>query len=245
MNGRNRKIDFVGSVVDGVFVNNPILVQVLGTCPTLATTTSALNGVGMGLCAMAVLMLTNLLISLLRKIIPPHIRIASYVVIIAAAVTALELLMKAYLPSLASALGLFIPLIVVNCIILARAEAFASKNAPLPSLLDGFSMGLGYTLALLVIGSIREILGSGTWFGISVFGPAYKPAMLFIMPAGAFFTMAAVMAPLRFVKTKVEAKRAARSGEEECDEYDEYGTDDGYVENDGGSDAAGEKEVGQ
>ncbi len=209
MNTGKKKISIVGSVVDGVFVNNPILVQVLGTCPTLATTTSAKNGVGMGLCAMAVLMLTNLLISLLRKIIPSHIRIASYVVIIASAVTALELLMKAYLPSLAKALGLFIPLIVVNCIILARAEAFASKNAPLPSLLDGFSMGIGYTLALFVIGSIREILGAGSWFGMSVFGQAYKPAMLFIMPAGAFFTMAAVMALLRFAKTKAENRKKA------------------------------------
>lgn len=207
MNAEKKKISFVGSIVDGVFVNNPILVQVLGTCPTLATTTSARNGVGMGLCAMAVLMLTNFLISLLRKIIPSHIRIASYVVIIAAAVTALELLMKAYLPSLASALGLFIPLIVVNCIILARAEAFASKNAPLPSLLDGFSMGIGYTLALFVIGSIREILGAGTWFGMSVFGSAYKPAMLLIMPAGAFFTMAAVMALMKFAKAKFDNRK--------------------------------------
>ncbi len=207
MNAEKKKISFVGSIVDGVFVNNPILVQVLGTCPTLATTTSARNGVGMGICAMAVLMLTNFLISLLRKIIPSHIRIASYVVIIAAAVTALELLMKAYLPSLASALGLFIPLIVVNCIILARAEAFASKNAPLPSLLDGFSMGIGYTLALFVIGSIREILGAGTWFGMSVFGSAYKPAMLFIMPAGAFFTMAAVMALMKFAKAKFDNRK--------------------------------------
>ena len=226
MNVEKKKISFVGSVVDGVFVNNPILVQVLGTCPTLATTTSARNGVGMGFCAMAVLMLTNLLISLLRKIIPSHIRIASYVVIIAAAVTALELLMKAYLPSLASALGLFIPLIVVNCIILARAEAFASKNAPLPSLLDGFSMGIGYTLALFVIGSIREILGSGTWFGMSVFGSAYKPAMLFIMPAGAFFTMAGVMALLRFAKTKVENRKVKNAAETVAADTAEANTDE-------------------
>ena len=144
---------------DGIITNNPTFVQLLGTCPALATTTTASNALGMGLSVILVLMCSNLFISLLRKYIPNQIRIASYIVIISGFVSILELLIKAYLPSLSNSLGLFIPLIVVNCIILARAEAFASKNKVLPSVIDGLAMGMGFTFALVILGSIREIWG--------------------------------------------------------------------------------------
>ena len=204
---------------DGVVVNNPVFVQLLGTCPSLATTTSAANALGMGLSVIFVLVCSNFFISLLRKFIPNQIRIASYIVIISGFVSILELLIKAYLPSLSNSLGLFIPLIVVNCIILARAEAFASKNAVLPSIMDGFSMGLGFTFALVVLGSIREIIGAGTIFGVSVFGNWFEPAVLFIMPPGAFITLGFVIALVqklrdnrdRYVKRQaVEQKRLER-----------------------------------
>ena len=159
---------------DGVLDNNPVLVQLLGMCSTLATTTSVKNALGMGLATSAVLICSNIMISLLRRVIPKEVRIAAYVVIISGFVTAVELLMKAYLPELYDALGIFIPLIVVNCIILARAEAFASKNRVLPSALDGIATGIGYTFALLLISSIREILGSGTFCGHTVFGDGYS-----------------------------------------------------------------------
>ena len=179
---------------DGIITNNPTFVQLLGTCPALATTTSASNALGMGVSVILVLMCSNMFISLLRKFIPNQIRIASYIVIISGFVSALELLIKAYLPSLSNSLGLFIPLIVVNCIILARAEAFASKNKVLPSIVDGLAMGAGFTFALVVLGSIREIIGAGTIFGISVFGDWFEPAVLFILPPGAFITLGFVIA---------------------------------------------------
>ena len=204
---------------DGVVVNNPVFVQLLGTCPSLATTTSAANALGMGLSVIFVLVCSNFFISLLRKFIPNQIRIASYIVIISGFVSILELLIKAYLPSLSNSLGLFIPLIVVNCIILARAEAFASKNAVLPSIMDGFSMGLGFTFALVVLGSIREVIGAGTIFGVSVFGDWFEPAVLFIMPPGAFITLGFVIALVqklrdnrdKYVKRQaIEQKRLER-----------------------------------
>lgn len=179
---------------DGIITNNPTFVQLLGTCPALATTTSASNALGMGVSVILVLMCSNMFISLLRKFIPNQIRIASYIVIISGFVSALELLIKAFLPSLSNSLGLFIPLIVVNCIILARAEAFASKNKVLPSIVDGLAMGTGFTFALVILGSIREIIGAGTIFGISVFGDWFEPAVLFIMPPGAFITLGCVIA---------------------------------------------------
>ena len=179
---------------DGIITNNPTFVQLLGTCPALATTTSASNALGMGISVILVLMCSNMFISLLRKFIPNQIRIASYIVIISGFVSALDLLIKAYLPSLSNSLGLFIPLIVVNCIILARAEAFASKNKVLPSIIDGLAMGAGFTFALVVLGAIREIIGAGTIFGISVFGDWFEPAVLFILPPGAFITLGFVIA---------------------------------------------------
>lgn len=187
---------------EGLFDKNPAFVQLLGTCPTLAVTTSVSNGVGMGLCATAVLIMSNFLISLLRKFIPEQIRIASYIVIISGFVTALELIIKAFLPELDASLGLFIPLIVVNCIILARAEAYASKNTPWNSILDGVFMGLGFTFALALLGAVREILGSGTFFGFHVFGMHYRPMLMFVAPAGAFLTLGCLIAAVNFIKEK-------------------------------------------
>ncbi|MBE6643337.1 MAG: electron transport complex subunit E [Clostridia bacterium] len=202
---------FLAQFKDGIITNNPVFVQLLGTCPSLATTTNATNALGMGLSVVLVLMCSNFFISLLRKYIPSQIRIASYIVIISGFVSALELLIKAYLPSLSNSLGLFIPLIVVNCIILARAEAFASKNKVLPSVIDGLSMGLGFTFALVILGSIREIIGAGTVFGIQVFGSWYEPAVLFIMPPGAFITLGIVIALVQ----KLQARRKKYVEEQE------------------------------
>ncbi len=192
---KNLKVFF-----DGLIEQNPVLVQLLGMCATLAVTTSVVNGIGMGLSTTAVLVMSNLLISVLRKIIPQKIRIAAYVVVIAGFVTIIEMLLKAYLPSISNALGIFIPLIVVNCIILARAEAFASKNGVIPSVLDGIGMGLGFTLALVLISSIREILGNGTFFGISLFGANYQPVVMAILPPGAFIILGILIAVVNLIK---------------------------------------------
>ena len=199
--------DFLLGMKNGIIDQNPTFVQVLGLCPTLATTTSVINAVGMGLATTAVLMFSNLFISLLRKIIPKQVRIAAYIVIISAFVTAVEMLMKAYFPELYESLGVFIALIVVNCIILARAEAFASKNKPLPSLVDGISIGLGFTLALSLLGAVREILGAGSLFGISLFGENFMPAQLFIMPAGAFLTLGFLIASVNGFKMKAAERK--------------------------------------
>ena len=216
MSGKNKILD---QFKDGIITNNPTFVQLLGTCPALATTTSASNALGMGLSVILVLVCSNFFISLLRKYIPNQIRIASYIVIISGFVSILELLIKAYLPSLSNSLGLFIPLIVVNCIILAWAEAFASKNKVLPSIIDGLAMGAGFTFALVILGAIREIIGAGTIFGVSVFGDWCEPAVLFIMPPGAFITLGFVIALVQklrhrrdeYVKRQaVEQKRLER-----------------------------------
>ena len=185
---------YVKQIKDSIVDQNPTLVQFLGMCPTLATTTSVSNAIGMGLAATAVLICSNVFISLHRKFIPKEIRIASYIVIISGFVTAVELLMKAFFTPLYDALGLYIPLIVVNCIILARAEAYASKNPVLPSAVDGLAMGLGFTAALILIASVREILGAGTWLGLRVTPAAFQPALIFILPAGAFLTLGLVSA---------------------------------------------------
>ena len=190
--------DLPGLAKEGFFTNNPILIQVLGTCPTLATTTSAVNGVGMGLSTAVVLAVSNLLISLLRKFIPKQIRIASYVVVIAGFVTILEMVFKAYIPALDKSLGLFIPLIVVNCIILARAESFASKNDPVSSVLDGVFMGLGFAFALFLLGGIREIIGAGTFFGAQVFPGEFALRMI-VSPPGAFISLAVLIAAFKTI----------------------------------------------
>ena len=185
---------------DGLINQNPVLVQLLGMCATLAVTTSVVNGIGMGISTTAVLVMSNILISLLRKIIPQKIRIAAYVVVIAGFVTIIEMLLKAYLPSISNALGIFIPLIVVNCIILARAEAFASKNGVISSAIDGIGMGLGFTLALVLISSIREILGNGTFLGFSLFGESYQPVVMAILPPGAFIILGILIAIVNIIK---------------------------------------------
>lgn len=187
----------------GLIKENPVLVLTLGMCASLATTTSVINGIGMGLSTTVVLVCSNIVISALRKLIPGKVRIASYIVVIAAFVTIVDMLLKAFLPSLSEALGVFIPLIVVNCIILARAEAFASKNGIGASALDGLGMGLGFTLALVVIATIREIIGAGTWCGIPVTTAGYQPATAFILPTGAFLTFAFVLA----VKNLIELRK--------------------------------------
>lgn len=186
----------------GILIDNPTFMQVLGMCPTLAVTTSAKNAIGMGLTTTAVLICSNTVISVLRKIIPDKVRIPAFVVIIASFVTMMDLLLQAYLPDLHSQLGLFIPLIVVNCLILARAEAYASKNTVLPSLFDGLGMGLGFTVGLGVIGIVREILGAGTLFGLSVMPSSYDPAIIMILAPGAFFTLGILMALLNAWKAK-------------------------------------------
>lgn len=186
----------------GLFKENPTFVQLLGMCPTLAVTTSLINGIGMGLSATFVLVFSNLVISLIRKFIPNKIRIASYIVVIAAFVSVIEMLLKAYLPSISDALGLFIPLITVNCIILARAESFASKNAPVPSIFDGLGMGLGFTLGLSILSSVREIIGQGTLLGFPILGASYEGALMFILPPGAFLSLGIILAIYNMIKDK-------------------------------------------
>lgn len=177
----------------GIVTENPILVMMLGMCPTLGVSTSALNGIGMGLATLLVLIFSNSAISLVKNIVPPMVRIPSFIVIIASIVTVVDLLMAAYLPALHAALGIYIPLIVVNCIILGRAEAFASKNNLWQSIFDALGMGIGFTLALTTLGAIREILGNGSLFGIALLGEDVNPILLFIMPPGAFLALAAMI----------------------------------------------------
>lgn len=177
----------------GFIRENPILVLILGTCPTLGVTSSAANGLGMGLATTFVLVMSNLVISLVKSQIPDKVRIPSFIVIIAAFVTVVELVMQAYTPGLFKSLGIFIPLIVVNCIVLGRAEAFASKNDPLSSMIDGLGMGLGFTGALVVLGSIREILGSGTLFSFRLYSENYT-ILLFVLAPGAFIVLGYLIA---------------------------------------------------
>ena len=194
---------------EGAIENNPTFVQLLGMCPTLAVTTSAINGLGMGLSAMAVLVFSNLVISLLRKIIPQKIRIASYIVIIAGFVTIIDLLLQAYLPELSKALGAFIPLIVVNCIILARAESFASKNGPVASMADGLGIGAGFTVALVIIASVREFLGNGTIFGLTILGSWYLPVTMAVLAPGAFIIFGLLLGGINLFKMRKGDSRDA------------------------------------
>ena len=177
---------------NGIIKENPTFVLILGMCPTLAVTSSLVNGAGMGLSTMAVLVLSNMVISILRNIIPNGVRVPAFIVIVASFVTILQFLLEAYLPSLNSALGIYIPLIVVNCIILGRAESYASKNPVLPSIFDGLGMGLGFTIALSLLGGFREILGAGTILGINI--PHWDGIGIFVMAPGAFFVLAALIA---------------------------------------------------
>lgn len=206
--------DFKNQMLEGLFDKNPVLVQMLGMCSTLAVTTSVTNALGMGLAVTAVLICSNIFISLLRTFIPKQIRIASYIVIISGFVTAVQLLMQAYFSELYKTLGLFIPLIVVNCIILARAEAFASKQPVLPSAVDGLAMGVGYTFALVIVAAVRELIGSGTLLGFNIMPDSYEPAIIFILPSGAFLTLGFLIALMNRIrssaKKKAEEKEASK-----------------------------------
>lgn len=191
---------------NGILTENPTFVLMLGMCPTLAVTTSAVNGLGMGLTTMVVLALSNMFISMLRRVIPDKVRIPAFIVVIASFVTVVELLLKAFIPFLYSALGLYIPLIVVNCIILGRAESYASKNGVVSSLFDGIGMGLGFTAALTIIGAVRELIGAGELFGYHVLPESYVPCSIFVLAPGAFFVLAALTAIQNKVKIAGERK---------------------------------------
>ena len=197
---------------NGIVKENPAFILMLGMCPTLAVTTSAINGLGMGLSSLVVLAISNVVISLLRKMIPDEVRLPAFIVIVASFVTVVELLMEAYMESLYAALGIYIPLIVVNCIILGRAEAYASKNPPLLSLFDGLGMGLGFTVALVIIGSIRELLGAGSIFGIALPGN-YEPIAFFVRAPGAFLVLGIVVAIMNAIGIKSRANKVV----EGCD----------------------------
>ena len=191
-------------IYNGIIKENPTFILMLGMCPTLAVTTSAFNGLGMGLSTTAVLIMSNMMISALRKIIPDKVRMPAFIVVVASFVTIVDLLIQGYLPSLNESLGIYIPLIVVNCIILGRAEAYASKNPVLPSIFDGMGMGLGFTCSLTIIGLLRELIGAGTAFDIRVLPAAYEPFSIFVMAPGAFF----ILAILTAVQNKLKLKSA-------------------------------------
>lgn len=196
---------------NGLFNENPTFRLVLGTCPTLAVTTQAMNGIGMGLAATFVLLGSNIVISLLRKFIPDKVRIPAFIVIICMFVTSVQMLMHAFVPELYASLGIFIPLIVVNCIILARAEAFASKNGVLYSAIDGLGMGIGFTVAITAIGAIREIVGNGTIFGASVFGQGFEPMLIAALAPGGFIVFGLMLALVNAV-----SNRDKKESEAEC-----------------------------
>ncbi len=200
-------------IYNGVVKENPSFVLMLGMCPTLAVTTSASNGFGMGISTMAVLVMSNLVISLMRKIIPDAVRLPAYIVVVASLVTVVEMIMQAYMTALYDALGIYIPLIVVNCIILGRAEAYAGKNGPMLSVFDGLGMGLGFTIALLIIGALREVLGAGTAFGFRILPESYEPIAIFIKAPGAFLVMAVVIAVMNAFHIKTRANDMV----EDCD----------------------------
>ena len=202
----DKKKTLGGVFLNGLIWENPTFVLMLGMCPTLAVTTSAINGLGMGLTTTVVLALSNMLIAMLRNIIPDRVRIPAFIVIIASFVTLVQMVLQAYIPFLYDALGIYIPLIVVNCIILGRAESYASKNPVIPSLFDGIGMGLGFSFALTCIGAVREIIGAGEIFGIHFMPASYVPVSIFIMAPGAFFVLAALTAIQNYVKIKGEEK---------------------------------------
>ena len=212
-------------LINGIIKENPTFVLMLGMCPTLAVTTSAVNGIGMGLTTTAVLAASNLLISLLRKFIPDGVRMPAFIVVVASFVTIVQMLLEGFLPTLYASLGLYIPLIVVNCIILGRAEAYASKNPPLPSLFDGIGMGLGFTLSITCIGAVRELVGAGQLFGRQILPLAdaaagkmgYEPVTIFILAPGAFFVLALLAAIQNKFKLGAAKKGIDPSNPDKCD----------------------------
>ena len=207
---------YLERLYNGIIKENPTLILMLGMCPTLAVSTRASNGIGMGLSTMAVLILSNLVISLLRKVIPDEVRLPAYIVVVASLVTVTELLIKAYLPSLYDALGIYIPLIVVNCIILGRAEAYANKNTPGLAVMDGIGMGVGFTLALTLAGLLREVLGNGTAFGAQVLPAGVEPMAIFIQPPGAFLVIAVIIAVMNAIGIKTRQRKLVEGGCDGC-----------------------------
>lgn len=199
-------------IYNGIIKENPTFILMLGMCPTLAVTTSAINGLGMGLSTTVVLVMSNMLISLLRNIIPDKVRVPAFIVVVASFVTIVQFLVQGFIPSLYDSLGIYIPLIVVNCIILGRAESYASKNPVVPSIFDGVGMGLGFTVGLTCIGIVREILGAGQIFGVQILplaengGLGYTPITIFVLAPGAFFVLACLVAIMNVVRAKAEKK---------------------------------------
>ncbi|SCP95092.1 electron transport complex subunit RsxE [Anaerobium acetethylicum] len=193
---------------NGLIKENPTFVLMLGMCPTLAVTTSAVNGIGMGLTTTVILVMSNMIISMLRKIIPDSVRMPAFIVVVASFVTIVQFLLEGFIPSLYNSLGIYIPLIVVNCIILGRAESYASKNRVMPSVFDGLGMGLGFTVGLTFIAAFRELLGNGTVFGAQIMPAAYEPITIFILAPGAFFVLAMLVA----VQNKVKNRKASETG---------------------------------
>jgi len=208
---REKKLTMRGVFVNGIINENPIFRLVLGVCPVLAATTSATNGLGMGLAATFVLLGSNIVISLLRNLIPDKVRIPAYIVVISTFVTIVQMLIQAFVPSLYEALGLFIPLIVVNCIILARAEAFAGKSSVFLSAADGFGMGLGFTGALLLIGAVRELLGNGTLFGNNILGGGFEPMLLAVMAPGGFILFGLILGIVNAITDRISARKGAKA----------------------------------
>ena len=239
---------------NGLIVENPTLVLMIGMCPTLAVTSSAINGIGMGLATTFVLALSNAVISALRKTIPSTVRIPSFIVVIASFVTLVELLMKAYVPALNAALGVYIPLIVVNCIIFGRAEAYASKNGIVPAFFDGIGMGIGFTCAITCIGLVREFIGGGTAFDVQILGEGtvvpgavgqflsqYQPVSIFIQQAGAFFVLAFLIAIMNKIKMNMAAKGkdTSKFGQGCCSSAEEAAADKIMADKEAGKEAKG------
>ena len=210
-------MNFKRQLKEGLITQNPVLVQLLGMCSTMAITTSISNGIGMGISVLIILTLSNIFISLLRKIIPNEVRIACYIVVIAGFVTIVDLCLQAFFPAIAESLGVFIPLIVVNCIILGRAEAFANKNSVLASAVDGICQGIGYTIVLVIMCAVRELLGNGTLLGYQIMPASYTPALMLVLPVGGFLCLGTLIAVMQWALAKSE-KKAAEKKEKEGNE---------------------------
>ena len=210
-------MNFKRQLKEGLITQNPVLVQLLGMCSTMAITTSISNGIGMGISVLIILTLSNIFISLLRKIIPNEVRIACYIVVIAGFVTIVDLCLQAFFPAIAKSLGVFIPLIVVNCIILGRAEAFANKNSVLASAVDGICQGIGYTIVLVIMCAVRELLGNGTLLGYQIMTASYTPALMLVLPVGGFLCLGTLIAVMQWALAKSE-KKAAEKKEKEGNE---------------------------
>ena len=207
---------YMERLYNGLIKENPTMILMLGMCPTLAVSTRAMNGIGMGISTTAVLIVSNVVISLLRKIIPDDVRLPCYIVIVASLVTVTELLIEAYFPSVYEALGIYIPLIVVNCIILGRAEAYANKHDPVLSLMDGIGMGLGFTVALTLAGALREMLGNGSFFGVNFLPEGVEPIGLFVQPPGAFLVIALFIAIMNAIGIKTRQRKLVEEGCDGC-----------------------------